>query len=63
LDKDNSGFLENAELGAVVAWMLDVEKTPNADKEALKVTMMARIDGNKDGMQTHITYTRRQHTH
>ena len=42
-------FYYSAELFSVIDWMLDIQKTPNPDKENLKIMMMKRIDANADG--------------
>ena len=48
LDVNETGYLVVNQIGMVVDWMLDLEKTPTADKELLKSLMMKRIDTNKD---------------
>lgn len=50
LDADKSGFLEAAEIDALVEQVLQayVEKSP-ADKAHFKATLISRIDKNRDG--------------
>jgi Ca2+-binding EF-hand superfamily protein len=50
LDVESSGFLENAELVVVIDWMLSMDKS-NPDKEALRSTMLKRIEAaHSDGV-------------
>jgi len=46
-DKDNSGFLENAELDEVVVWSM--QAFSGEDPTLYKDQLIARIDSNKDG--------------
>lgn len=50
LDKDGSGFLENAELHDVVDWVMQAYGTKMGNsKDEVKTKIMARLDANQDG--------------